>query len=102
VVQKKVKAIVWSKTAQKQYFEILEYLTNEAPQAIDIVGNALLDMIENLSTDHNLHPPDRFKKKNDRTFKAAVVMTYRISYLVESEHVYILRIRHTSREPLMF
>lgn len=67
MVQKKVKTILWSKSAEKQYYEILEYLSEEAPQAIEIVGNAILDMIGNLSKEYLLHPTDRLKKDKART-----------------------------------
>jgi plasmid stabilization system protein ParE len=102
MVQKKIKQIIWSKNAETQYFEILEYLFEEAPQAIEIVANALLDMIESLSSQYNNYPLDRFKKNNDGSFKTAIVFSYRISYQISENNVTILRIRHTSREPLSF
>lgn len=102
MVQKKVKTVTWSKAATSQYYDILAYLSEEAPEAVGIVGNALLDMIESLVTEYNNHPPDRFKKNNDGTFKAAVVFSYRISYQIGDISVNILRIRHTSKEPLEY
>lgn len=90
------------KNATKQYYQILEYLTNEAPEAINIVGNALLDMIESLALEYNNYPPDRFKKNNDGTFKAALVFNYRVSYQISDKDIYILRIRLTSREPMNY
>jgi hypothetical protein len=62
VVQKKIKTIVWSKNAVKQYYGILDYLTEEAPEAIAIVGNALLDTIESLATDTTTIHPTGLKK----------------------------------------
>jgi len=102
MVQKKIKIIVWSKNAANQYYEILEFIEDEAPQALPIVGNALMDAIEDLAAQYNSHPPDRFKNNNNGTYKAALVYSYRISYQVTETAVYILRIRHTSREPLNY
>jgi len=99
MVKKKIKTIVWSRNAANQYYKILKYLSEEAPEAIDIVGNALLDMIESLSLEYNNYPPDRFKKNNDGTYKASLVFNYRISFQITETNIYILRIRHTSREP---
>ena len=48
MAQKKIKTIVWSNNASKQYFDILEFLNKNAPQALQIVGNALLDTVESL------------------------------------------------------
>ena len=102
MVQKKIKTIVWSKNAATEYYEILEFLKEKAPQALPIVGNALLDTIEDLALQFNNHPADRFKKNNNGAYKAAVVYSYRISYQVTEATINILRIRHTSREPLNY
>jgi plasmid stabilization system protein ParE len=102
MAHKKVKEIVWSASAEKQFYEILEYLSEEAPNTIDKVGNAILDTIESLVIDYNKYPIDRFKLRNDNTYKAVLVYSYRISYKVSDKAVNILRIRHTSREPLKF
>lgn len=102
MVQKKIKTIVWSRDATNQYYEILEYLSLKAPEALGIVGNGLLDIIESLKTDYNFYPTDRFKQNNDGTFKSATIFSYRISYQINNTSINILRIRHTSREPLNY
>jgi plasmid stabilization system protein ParE len=102
MAKKKIRTIVWSKNATKQYYQILEYLAEEAPDAVSIVGNALLDMIDALALEYNNYPPDRFKKNNDGTFKAALVFNYRVSYRINEKDIFILRIRHTSREPMNY
>jgi plasmid stabilization system protein ParE len=100
MVQKKIKPVIWSLAAEKHYYEIMEDLTERAPEAVDKVGNALMDMTVSLATDYDHYPPDRFKKGNNGTYKASVVFSYRISYRITEAHIRILRIRHTSREPL--
>lgn len=100
MVQKKIKIIEWTKDAAEQYYKILGYLQEKAPEAIDIVGSTLLDAIDDFAFQYNSYPPDRFKKNNDGTYKALVVFSYRISYRITDTKIYILRIRHTSREPL--
>jgi len=94
--------IEWSNDATNYFYELLEYLEEESEQALSIVGNAILDEIESLVTHPAKHPLDRFKKNNNGTFRACVVFSYRISYLIDNNIVYILRIRHTSREPLEY
>ncbi len=102
MVQKKVKEVIWSVNGEKQYYQILEHLSEEAPHVIDKVGNALLDTIEALSVNYNHYPADRFRKNNDGKYKAALIYSYRVSYYVGETSVRILRIRHTSREPLNY
>ncbi len=100
MVQKKIKPVVWSRNAEKQYFEIMEDLSERAQEALEKVGNALLDLTTNLAGDYDHHPADRFKSGNDGSYKAALVYSYRISYRITKTQINILRIRHTSREPL--
>ncbi len=100
MVQKKIKEIIWSDQAKDHFYEILKHLENEAPHVIEIVGNAILDTIEEAAINYNIYPLDRFKKKNDGTYRAVLIYSYRISYQVGIDHINILRIRHTSRAPL--
>ena len=102
MAQKKIKQIVWSKNAEKQFYKILDHLLEEAPQAIDKVGNELLNTISDLSLYYHNYPADRFKRNNDGTYRAALVFSYRVSYQIGDTTINILRVRHTSREPLTF
>jgi plasmid stabilization system protein ParE len=97
---KRKRSIEWSFSASLEFTEILEELGQESESAVFIVGNAILEEITTFSNFPEAHPLDRFKKKNDGKFRASTVYSYRISYYVEEQFIYILRIRHTSREPL--
>lgn len=102
MVEGKIKQIIWSSDAEKQFFTVLEYLDQEAPHAINIVGGEIKEIINGLVTHFNHYPIDRFKINNDGSYRAALVYNYRISYKIEDSYIYILRIRHASREPLLF
>ena len=84
------------------FAEILAYLHSESPSAAAIVGNAILDIVGKLPAQPLAHPPDRFRKNKSADFRAFTVFTYRISYYAGKAEIIILRIRHTSREPLQF
>jgi len=99
VVKKKI-SIEWRKEASIHFNELLEYLYKESEAAASIVGNAILDEIENLASHPKAHPLDRFKKQNDGNYRACIVYSYRISYYIDENVIYVLRVRHTSREPL--
>lgn len=92
--------IIWSKDASRHFVEILEYLSGESPQAVEIVGNGILDSIESLLSMPLKHSEDHLRKNNDGRFRAFVIYSYRLSYYVGENEIFILRIRHTSREPL--
>ena len=99
MAKKKIR-IEWNRNASQNFHELLEYLHKESERAASIVGNAILDEIEKLVMYPIAHPLDRFKKNNDGNYRACIVYNYRISYYVDGNTLYILRIRHTSREPL--
>lgn len=101
MAKKKIR-IEWHKEATKHFNELLEYLHYESEQAASLVGNAILDEIEKLAVHPTAQPLDRFKKNNDGNYRACIIYSYRISYYVDSNTIYILRIRHTSREPLEY
>lgn len=71
MAQKKIRPVIWSKNAANQFYEILEFIEEKAPEALPIVGKALPDTIEELAAQYNIHPSDRFKKNNDGSFKSS-------------------------------
>ena len=97
---KKKVTIEWSRPASGHFQELLEYLHIESESASAAVGAGILDEIGKLETHPTAYPLDRFKKKNDGNYRALIVFSYRISYYINVDTVFILRIRHTSREPL--
>jgi len=99
---KKEITIVWSKDASSHFSELLEYLSHKSHLALEIVGNAIVDSIESLPSMPFKHPEDRLRKNNEGNFRALVVYSYRITYYVSENEILILRIRHTSREPLEY
>ena len=101
MAEKKIK-VEWHKEASLHFNQILEYLSNESEQAVSIVGNSILDEIEKLPKHTKAHSLDRFKRSNDGNYRALIVYSYRISYYVDINIIYILRIRHMSREPLEY
>ena len=99
---KKKISIIWSSDASSHLLEILEYLHAESETAANIVAGTLFQTIEKLPAQPLSHPKDRFRKNNKGECRACIVYSYRISYLVSENEIIILRIRHTSREPLEF
>jgi plasmid stabilization system protein ParE len=99
MAKKKIE-IIWSEEASNNFLEILEYLFSKSESAVSIVGNSILDEIEKLPQDPFIYPIDRFRKKKVSNYRAFIVYSYRISYYVSDTSIHILRVRHTSREPL--
>lgn len=98
----KESTIIWHKDANKNFLKILDYLSKESFSAAQIVSNAILDAIEKLPSNPQSKPLDRFKKNNNGNFRAFQVYSYRISYFIGENIIYILRVRHSSQEPLEY
>lgn len=46
--------------------------------------------------------PDKYKTKNDGSFRAFEMYHYRISYRYKGSEIRIVRIRHTKMNPLTY
>lgn len=92
--------VIWSKNASLQLKESLEDLKEKSPKAASKVKNEILKTSRELSDNPEIYSLDRFKKNNDGDFRAFEKYSYRVTYQVEKTQITILRVRHTSREPL--
>ncbi len=94
--------IIWDRIALDNFKEILEYLGKESNQAPKIVKVAILARLDVIKTNPHITELDKLKDLPNKDFRAFIVYNYRVTYQIktESNEIWILRIRHTSREPL--
>ncbi len=96
------KIIIWSKPALKQTEEIHTYILENSKSLR--IANDLIDKIltssKVLSNQPELYALDKLKEANNGSYRAYEIFHYRISYRVLKDKIRILRVRHTSREPL--
>ena len=92
----------WDRNALDQLKEILEYLAKQSDQAPKIVKTAILSNLDTIKSNPLVTEPDKLKDPSDKQFHAFIVFSYRVTYQIKSDikEIHILRIRHTSREPL--
>lgn len=100
MAEKKIKSVIWSTTAIKQFTRILEYLEERSEFGFNKVSFEVIEKTSALSKTYNLHPVDGLKSKNDGSHRICFVFHYRISFKVVEKLVKITSIRHTSRIPL--
>lgn len=93
---------VWSKRARIELQKAYLYIQLDSPQNAEMVRDEIIDLTIDLCNDPIKHPPDKFKKDNDGTWRAFEKYHYRISYRVTPKEIRIVRFRHTSRSPLSF
>lgn len=94
--------IIWDVNALNDFVEILEFLSKKGNQAPRIVKQGILTRLEVIRKNAFICETDKLKDTQDREFRAFVVYSYRITYQIKSSlnEIRVIRVRHTSREPL--
>jgi plasmid stabilization system protein ParE len=94
--------IVWDSNALDHFKEILSYLSKQSEQAPSIVKTAIFDRLKVIRKNPLVTESDKLKDPTDKDYRAFVVFSYRVTYQINSKkkEIRILRVRHTSREPL--
>lgn len=94
--------IVWDRKALDNFKEILTYLEKQSIQAPKIVKSAIVTRLDIIKTNPLIAELDKLKDSPNKEFRAFVVYSYRITYQIKKEigEIRVLRIRHTSREPI--
>ena len=96
---KKKRQVLWDAEAVNNLKEIFDYIKVDSLLAANKVKSEILTIIRLLPTNPEMFAADRLKLKNDASYRAFHIYSYRIAYRITDENILILRIRHTSREP---
>ncbi len=91
--------IKWDKQAARQLDEAVDYITKDSIQNAEKVELDILTTIGKIPKHPERYSKDKFKLKNDGSFRAFELHHYRVSYRYINNEIRILRIRHTSRCP---
>lgn len=94
--------IIWDRKALDHLKDILTYLEKQSKQAPKIIKNAILSRLDLIKANPLICELDKLKDSPNKDFRAFVVFSYRVTYQIKSDskEIRVLRIRHTSREPL--
>jgi plasmid stabilization system protein ParE len=94
--------IIWDRNALDNLKEILTYLEKQSTQAPKIVKRAITERLDLMKLNPLISEPDKLKDIPNKDFRAFVIFSYRVTYQikVDRKEIRIVRIRHTSREPM--
>lgn len=94
--------IIWDRKALDHFKYILTYLEKQSRQAPKIVKDAIISRLDVIKTNPLIAELDKLKDSPNKDFRAFVVFSYRVTYQIKSDakEIRVLRVRHTSREPL--
>lgn len=93
-----IKKVVWDKVVLSDLEDIFEYLKPK-PEVSSKIVPTIIKLASDLSINFEIYSLDRFKIKNDGSYRAFEKYHYRVSYRVLPNQIRVLRIRHTSRNP---
>ena len=102
MVKNKSKEIIWEKDALLSFKEAIMYIKPESPKGAEIVKSSVLKSLQLLKSNPKSFPSDTLKELNDGSYRAYTIYSYRITYKITESAIFILRFRHTSREPLEY
>jgi plasmid stabilization system protein ParE len=94
--------IIWDEDARKYFRTAIKYIKQESPQGAKTVRIEILKTVKSITSNPFIFEPDRFRKDNAGDFRAFTVFHFRITYRIDADHIQIVRMRHTSQEPLEY
>ncbi|APZ45673.1 hypothetical protein BW723_04885 [Polaribacter reichenbachii] len=99
-----VREIIWTNNAEADLnFCFSEFL--EHCESLDVTKRIFIEIYNSVSilaTNAEIYKLDLLKKNNKGNIRFFEKHSYRISYLIDTKFVYILRIRPSRKEPLEF
>lgn len=96
------RSILWDGEARLYFKQAIQFIRQESPQGAITVKRTILERVANLKYDAEIYEADRFKLDNDGSYRAFTVFSYRITYKVSLTQILILRVRHTSQNPINY
>ena len=98
------KEIVWTLTSQNQLEDIYFYLLEETKNFTipDKVIDSLVDSVLILKTNWKIYETDEMRIPINENYRAFEKLNYRISYKITKKIIFIIRVRHTSRNPKFY
>lgn len=99
----KNRVLVWDKIAFEHFKEIFDSLKGDRNLShAKKIKNTILKGVNELVNNPEIYEQDRFKIDNDGSYRAFEKNKYRIAYRITKTQIRVLRIRHSSREPIEY
>ena len=96
----KARELKWDKYAAAQFAAAIDHIMLDSVINAEKVHSAFSEKIDELLLRPERHPPDKYKKHNDGSYRVFELHHYRVSYVITDNAVTITRVRHTSMRPL--
>ena len=94
--------IIWDDDAKKFLKSALHYIRSDSPQNAEKVKREIKAIVRALSVNPERHPQDKYRINKNDSYRAFELYKLRFSYVISDTEIRIVRIRHTSQEPLFY
>lgn len=94
--------VVWRKGALLHLEKHYRFIKKDSLQSADKVRTVILDMTDDLKNNPEIHPLDKYRKNNNGDIRAFEKYNLRVSYQVTEREIRIIRLRHSSRDPVVY
>jgi plasmid stabilization system protein ParE len=92
--------VVWTKRSQKQMRQVFKHISKDSPTNASKVIAEIAEAVLKANSNPEVYGPDKYKIDNDGSYRALENHHYRVSYRFSKNIIRVLRVRHTSMEPL--
>ncbi len=94
--------IIWSKRSQRQMKQVFEHIHKDSPKNASKVVTDIALAVHKAISNPEIYGPDKYKRNNDGSYRAFEKHRYRVVYRFVKNNIRVLRVRHTSMEPLEY
>jgi plasmid stabilization system protein ParE len=94
--------IIVDDVAKAHLKEAYDYIRVNSPRNARKIISKITSSISELSKNPEKYPPDKYRLDKDNFYRAYEIERFRIAYHFTFPQIRIIRIRHTSREPLSY
>lgn len=91
--------IVIDDEAKSTLKQAYEYIKNDSLQNAEKVRKGILQSIKSIIHNPEKYPPDKYRSKNDGSYRAYEMFSYRITYHIQPTEIRVIRIWHTKMNP---
>ena len=99
---KKMRKVIIDNEAKVQLRQAYQYITRDSLKNAEKIKVKIFASIKDLNKNPEKHPADKYRKNNDKAFRAYELYKYRITYYISEEQIIVIRIRHTKMNPLEY
>jgi plasmid stabilization system protein ParE len=94
--------VVWTKRSQKQMRQVFKHISKDSPKNASKVVQEIAEAVQKAIPNPEIYAPDKYKTDNDGSYRALEKHHYRVAYRFSKNIIRVLRVRHTSMEPLEY